>query len=35
MEFGEQYGIEVAAMEGCYTKVCVRIPMKRVSISKD
>ena len=35
MEFGEQYGIEVAAMEGCYTKVCVRIPMKRVSITKD
>ena len=28
MEFGEQYGIEVAALEGCYTKVCVRIPMK-------
>ena len=35
MEFGEQYGIEVAAMEGCYTKVCVCIPMKRVSIRKD
>ena len=32
MEFGEQYGIEVAAMEGCYTKVCVRIPMKKVSL---
>lgn len=29
MEFGEQYGINVATREGCYTKVCVRIPMKR------
>ena len=35
MEFGEQYGIEVAALEGCYTKVCVRIPMKRVSVKTD
>ena len=30
MEFGEEYGITVAALEGCYTKVCVRIPMKEV-----
>lgn len=29
MEYGDIYGIEVAAMEGCYTKVYVRIPMKR------
>ncbi|WP_022764014.1 sensor histidine kinase [Butyrivibrio sp. XPD2006] len=35
MEFGEQYGIEVAAMEGCYTKVCVSIPMKRVSLKTE
>ena len=29
MAYGDDYGIEVAAMEGCYTKVYVRIPMKR------
>lgn len=29
MAYGDGYGIEVAAMEGCYTKVYVRIPMKR------
>ena len=27
MEYGEGYGIEVAAMENCYTKVCIRLPM--------
>ena len=32
MEFGEQYGIEAAALEGCYTKVSVRIPMKKVAV---
>ncbi len=30
MEYGDKYGIDVAAMEGCYTKVWVKIPMKRV-----
>ncbi len=29
MMYGENCGINVAAMEGCYTKVYVRIPMKR------
>ena len=29
MEYGEHCGIGVTAMEGCYTKVYVRIPMKR------
>jgi two-component system sensor histidine kinase YesM len=29
MEYGEYCGIGVTAMEGCYTKVYVRIPMKR------
>ncbi len=29
MEYGENCGIDVVAMEGCYTKVYVRIPMKR------
>ncbi len=29
MEYGEQYGIEVAAKENCYTKVCIRIPISR------
>ena len=28
--FGEGYGIDVATMEGCYTKVSVRIPLKSV-----
>jgi two-component system sensor histidine kinase YesM len=27
MAFGTKYGIDVATKEGCYTKVCVRIPM--------
>ncbi len=27
MAFGEEYGIEVATKEGCYTKVCVKIPL--------
>ena len=29
MEYGDKYGIDVTAMEGCYTKVWVKIPMKR------
>ena len=29
MEYGDECGIDVATMEGCYTKVYVRIPMKR------
>ncbi|MCR5417702.1 MAG: histidine kinase [Lachnospiraceae bacterium] len=29
MEYGEQYGIEVAAKENCYTKVCIKIPLSR------
>ena len=29
MEYGDKYGIDVAAKEGCYTKVWVKIPMKR------
>ncbi len=29
MEYGDHCGIDVTAMEGCYTKVYVRIPMKR------
>ena len=29
MEYGEQYGIEVAAKENCYTKVCIRLPISR------
>lgn len=30
--FGEKYGITVSTKEGCYTKVCVTIPMKQISI---
>lgn len=29
MSFGEEYGITVASMEGCYTKVSVRIPVTK------
>ena len=29
MNFGEKYGIEIASKLGCYTKIMVRIPMKR------
>ena len=29
MEYGDKCGIDVATMEGCYTKVYVKIPMKR------
>ncbi len=34
MAFGNQYGIEVATKEGCYTKVCVKIP-KRTEGTKE
>ncbi|MBO6283188.1 MAG: histidine kinase, partial [Pseudobutyrivibrio sp.] len=33
--FGEGYGIDVATMEGCYTKVSVRIPLKSVENLKE
>ena len=33
MNFGEEYGIEIASRLGCYTKVIVRIP-KRHEISE-
>ena len=33
--FGEGYGIDVATMEGCYTKVSVRIPLKSVENVKE
>lgn len=29
INFGEKYGIEIASKLGCYTKIMVRIPMKR------
>lgn len=29
MNFGEKYGIEIASKLGCYTKIMVRIPMRR------
>lgn len=29
MSFGEEYGIEISSMEGCYTKVSVRIPVTK------
>lgn len=29
MSFGENYGIEVASKLGCYTKITVRVPVKR------
>ena len=28
MNFGEEYGIEIASKLGCYTKIMVRIPLK-------
>ena len=31
MSFGEGYGISIASMEGCFTKVMVRIPYGRQS----
>lgn len=30
MNFGEEYGIEIASKLGCYTKVMVRIPLQEV-----
>ncbi len=29
MAFGEEYGIEIATKEGCYTKVCVKLPLRK------
>lgn len=29
MNFGEEYGIEIASKLGCYTKIMVRIPLQR------
>jgi two-component system sensor histidine kinase YesM len=29
MSFGERYGIEIASKLGCYTKIMVRIPLRR------
>lgn len=29
MSFGEEYGIDIASKLGCYTKVMVRVPMRR------
>ncbi|MCR5418019.1 MAG: histidine kinase, partial [Lachnospiraceae bacterium] len=34
MEYGEKYGIEVAARENCYTKVCIRIPISNRKVSE-
>lgn len=31
MNFGEEYGIEIASKLGCYTKIMVRIPLKKNS----
>lgn len=28
--FGEKYGLEISSKLGCYTKVCVHMPLKRV-----
>lgn len=33
--FGEEYGIDVATKEGCYTKVSVRIPMSQSTNSNN
>lgn len=33
--FGEEYGIDVATKEGCYTKVSVRIPMSQATNSNN
>lgn len=30
MNFGEEYGIEIASKLGCYTKIMVRIPLREV-----
>lgn len=30
MSFGEEYGIEIASKEGCYTKVMIRVPLKEM-----
>lgn len=35
MSFGEGYGIEIASMEGCYTKVRVRIPITRRAVEPE
>lgn len=40
LAFGEGYGIQIASMLGCYTKIMIRIPLKRhlnekVMINKD
>lgn len=35
MCFGEGYGIEVASMQGCYTKVMVRIPITRRAVAPE
>ncbi|MCR5283177.1 MAG: histidine kinase [Lachnospiraceae bacterium] len=35
MEFGERYGIEVAAKENCYTKVCIRIPISSRTVGEE
>lgn len=35
MCFGEGYGIEVASMQGCYTKVMVRIPITRRAVGPE
>ena len=29
MSFGERYGIEIASKLGCYTKIMVRIPLRK------
>lgn len=29
MNYGEKYGLEIASMEGCYTKVSMRVPAKK------
>ena len=34
ISFGESYGIEVASKQGCYTKIAVRIPLKRKGTDK-
>jgi two-component system sensor histidine kinase YesM len=32
--FGPDYGIEVSTMEGCFTKVCVKIPMDQKNMEE-
>lgn len=34
MAYGPGYGIEVAAMEGCYTKVSIKIPMIEIDVNE-